>query len=82
MPLLWTVMLVGSACLWVRTRKRLPALVAPAMVLLLASLVSCSGGGSPSSHTIPGTPAGTYTATITASSRSLNHIMPLTVVVQ
>ena len=82
MPLLWMVMLMGSACLWMRTRKRLPVLVAPTIVLLLASLVSCGGGGSSTPHTIPGTPSGTYTAKITANSGSLNHQMPVTVVVQ
>jgi hypothetical protein len=82
MPLLWMLMLMGSACLWMRTRKRLPVLVAPMIVLLLASLVSCGGGGSSTPHTIPGTPSGTYTAKITANSGSLNHQMPVTVVVQ
>jgi hypothetical protein len=84
MPLLWMVVLMGSACLWMRTRKRRPVLVAPMIVLLLASLVSCGGGGGGSStpHTIPGTPSGTYTAKITANSGSLNHQMPVTVVVQ
>jgi hypothetical protein len=82
MPLLWMLMLIGSACLWMRTRKRLPVLVAPMIVLLLASLVSCGGGGSSTPHTIPGTPSGTYTAKITANSGSLNHQMPVTVVVQ
>jgi hypothetical protein len=83
MLLIWTVMMLGSVCLWMRTRKRLPALVAPMMVLLLASFVSCGGGGSPTSHhTTPGTPAGTYTATITATSGSVNHNMVLTLVVQ
>jgi uncharacterized membrane protein len=47
--------------------------------LTLASLLGCGGS---SSHTTPGTPSGTYTATITATSGSLNHNTTLTVVVQ
>ena len=81
MPLVWTVMLLGSACLWVRIGKRLPALAAPIVVVAVVFSSGCGGGGS-SSHTTPGTPAGTYTATITASSGSVNHTVPLTVVVQ
>ena len=82
MPFAWTVMLLGSGWLWLRTRGRLPGLAAPIMVLALASLIACGASGGPSSHTIPGTQAGTYSATITASSGSLNHNMTLTVVVQ
>jgi hypothetical protein len=80
MPLFWTVMVLSPACLWVRTRKRLPALAAPIVVLAFVFSAGCGGGSS--SHTTSGTPAGTYTATITASSGSINHTMPLTVVVQ
>jgi len=79
MPLAWTLMLLCSGWLWLRNRKRLQVLVAPLMVLALASCVSCGGKSSQSS---PGTPIGTYTATITASSGSLSHNMALQVVVQ
>jgi hypothetical protein len=44
--------------------------------------MSCGGSSSSTTHTSPGTPAGTYTATITAASGSTSHIMPLKVVVQ
>jgi len=80
LPLFWTAILLGSAFLWIRTRKRLPVLVAPMMVLMLVSLISCAGSGSPTSHTTGGTPAGTYTAMVTANSGGLNHSMTLTVV--
>jgi len=76
------LMLLGSAWLFVRNRKRLPALAAPVVVLAFAFCVSCGGSGSPSSHTTPGTPAATYTATITATSGDHSHTVPLTVVVQ
>ncbi len=81
LPLAWTLTLLTSGWLFVRHRKRLPRLAAPLIVLTLASLVGC-GGGSSSSHTTPGTPKGTYTATITATSGNLIHNVPLTVVVQ
>jgi hypothetical protein len=82
MPLTWTVIWLGSGWLLLRNRKRLPALAAPMVVLVLASSVGCGGGNSSSSHTTPGTPLGTYTATITATSGSVNQNMTLTVVVK
>jgi trimeric autotransporter adhesin len=80
-PLLWMSILLGSAWIWMRNRKRVPAL-APIAVLALAYSVGCGGGGSSSTHTAPGTPAGSYTATITASSGITNHNMALQVVVR
>jgi trimeric autotransporter adhesin len=81
LPLAWTLTLLASGWLFVRQRKRLPRLAAPVIVLALASLAGCGGGSSPA-HTTPGTPPGTYAATITATSGNLSHSMPLTVVVQ
>lgn len=68
--------------LLLRKRKRLPMLV----VLLIAATftIGCSGGGSstPPPTTTPGTPAGTYTATVSATSGTLTHTTTLQVVVQ
>jgi len=78
LPLAWTGMLI-SVDLLTRNRKRLPILA----VLALASCAGCGGGGgSSSSRTTPGTPAGTYTATITATSGSSSYKTSLTVIVQ
>jgi hypothetical protein len=82
MPLLWTLMFLGSAWLWTRNRKRLPVLAAPMGVLTFAFLTGCGGSSSSSTHTTPGTPAGTYTATVTATSGSTTHNLALQVVVQ
>jgi hypothetical protein len=79
--LAWTLVLFAAGLLGMLNRRRLPVLAAPIVVLVFASLIGC-GGGSSMSHTTPGTPAGTYTATVTATSGSLNHNMTLTVVVQ
>jgi hypothetical protein len=81
-PMLYMVMMLGSACLWVRSRKCRPMLVAPLTMLVLVFWIGCGRGGSSSSHTTPGTPPGTYTSTITASSGGLSHSMTLTVIVQ
>jgi hypothetical protein len=81
-PLAWTALMLGSGWLFLRNRKRLPGLAAPLIVLAVATWVGCGGGPPSSHHTTPGTPAGTYTATITATSGSISHSMPLTVVVQ
>jgi hypothetical protein len=81
-PLAWTALMLGSGWLFLRNRKRLPGLAAPVIVLAFATWVGCGGGPSSSHHTTPGTPAGTYTATITATSGSISHSMPLTVIVQ
>jgi hypothetical protein len=75
------VLLFAAGLLGLGNRRRLPVLATPIIILACASWIGCGGGGS-SSHTTPGTPAGTYTATVTATSGSLNHNMTLTVVVQ
>ena len=82
LPLSWTLALVGSCCLFLRKRRRVPALAAPVVVLILLSWTSCGGGSSPSDHTTQGTPPGTYTATITATSGSLSHNTALQIFVQ
>jgi hypothetical protein len=72
---------LGLGWLLLREQRRLIRLAAPLIVLILASWLECGGGGS-SSQTSPGTPTGTYRATITATSGSLTQKMALTVVVQ
>ena len=82
MPLAWSLLFLGSAWLWTQNRKRLPVLATP-VLLAFVFLVGCGGNGSSSStHTTPGTPAGKYTATVTATSGSVTHNMALQVVVQ
>jgi hypothetical protein len=75
-----TLLLLGAGLVFAGSQRRRPALAA-VIVLGMATWVSCGGGGS-SLHTTPGTPAGTYTATITAKAGSLNHNTTLTFVVQ
>jgi len=80
-PIAWTIVLLGSGLLFAVYRRR-PGLGIPMIVVLLFGITACGGGGSMSSTTTPGTPAGTYTATVTAKSGSLSHNTALTVIVQ
>jgi hypothetical protein len=61
-----------------------PKFLQRALLMLLLFLVSCGGGGSSvGSHSNPnGTPAGTYTLSVTATSGSTTQAMPLTLIVQ
>jgi len=77
---LWTATPLGLMGLWIRNRKRLTRFALIAMMFALSLCVACSGGSSP--PPTQGTPAGTYTATVTGTSGSLNHTTTLTVVVQ
>ncbi|MGB8583900.1 MAG: hypothetical protein WCD47_24010 [Candidatus Sulfotelmatobacter sp.] len=79
----WTLFLGALGLLFVGKRRRV--LYLPLMVLVL--LMPGCGGGNSSSTTPPstaskGTPTGTYTASITATSGSLSHQVSLTVIVQ
>jgi hypothetical protein len=76
----WTIVLLASSLLFAGYRRRKPALAIPMIAVFFFGLAAC-GGGSSSSQT-PGTPAGTYTATVTAKSGNLSHNTPLTVIVQ
>jgi len=84
MPLAWTLIALSSGLLLLlRRRKQFPVLTAPAVALLLAACVSCGGSSSlTTTHTTPGTPAGTYTATITATSGGASQSMALKVTVE
>ena len=75
-PLMWSMLCLGL--LW--NRKRRLARIALLIGLALASLAGCGGGNS--SHTIPGTPSGTYTVTITGTTGGQTHSAVMQVVVQ
>jgi hypothetical protein len=79
----WTLALGVSGLLFVGKRQR-PRLAASVIVLGFIAMAGC-GGSSSSSLPPPaakGTPAGTYTATLTATSGSLSQQEALTVIVQ
>jgi hypothetical protein len=88
LPLGWTLLctmtLVGFSCLALRNRKCAPILAVPLLMLATLTGAACGGSGSSSSssHNTQGTPPGTYTATVTATSGSLSHTMVLKVTVQ
>jgi hypothetical protein len=80
----WTLVLFASGLVFLASRRR-PSVALPMIVLSLILMVGCGGSKSSSSsstHTVMGTPAGTYTATITATSGSLGHQVVLNVIVQ
>jgi hypothetical protein len=74
---------IGFAC--ARRRRALAGVTLAAMLLLVAlGLASCGGGSSGTTTTPPvtGTPAGTYSITVTATSGSLSHQAVVTLNVQ
>ncbi|MFZ0416959.1 MAG: hypothetical protein WAM04_02560 [Candidatus Sulfotelmatobacter sp.] len=78
----WTLALGFSTLLFVSKRSR-PAVPAAIIVLAFLTMAACGGSSStPPGSGSKGTPAGTYTATVTATSGSLSHQVPLTVIVQ
>jgi hypothetical protein len=81
LALITCVLLFGMA---VRQQNRLAA--ALALVLVLAILSGCGGGGSvvnpPPPPLTGGTPAGTYTVTVTGTSGATTHSTTLTMIVQ
>jgi hypothetical protein len=82
MPVMWAAIFLGG---WLLPRKRKMILMIALMTLAGTSAIGCGGGGSsstPHATTTPGTTAGTYTATITATSGTLSHSTTTTVVVQ
>jgi hypothetical protein len=85
-PIAWMLIAgVGGLLISNRCRRGLVAraCTVPVLILALALLVSC-GGSSSNNNTQGqvGTPPGTYTATITATSGNLSHAAALQVVVQ
>jgi hypothetical protein len=82
MPVSWTMVLLASGLPFAGYRRRIRILGIPVIAVAFLAMPGCGGGGSSSSTTTPGTPAGTYTAMVTAKSGSLSHNTALTVIVQ
>jgi uncharacterized repeat protein (TIGR03803 family) len=77
--------LAGLFALWVASRSRKPfSLRFACLGILLAGGVMCGscGGGSGPSQGSPGTPAGTYTLNVIATSGSLTNSTELTLIVK
>jgi hypothetical protein len=88
---MWLISLAAMAALFSltvarfgrRTTRRLIPVGAFALLLISAGYLSgCSGGGFPKVGTNTGTPAGTYTITVTGTSGSDVHSTTVTLVVQ
>ena len=63
--------------------RRLASVAAFAMLLVAVGYISgCSGGGFPSVRQNTGTPAGTYTITVTGTSGAVQHTTSVTLLVQ
>jgi hypothetical protein len=75
--------LLASGLLFAGYRRRVPALAIPIIAVMLLGMPAC-GGGSSYPTTMPGTPAGTYTVTVTGTSSpsKLTNKTSLTLVVQ
>jgi hypothetical protein len=83
----WTLALLASGLLLGGYERRMPAAAAAMIVVALLALPGCGGGGGGgsggggSSPPPPGTPAGSYTTTVTATAGNLKHTTALTVIV-
>jgi uncharacterized membrane protein YhhN len=78
---LWVMLVLGSGLFLSLIRRRRNTLAVPIVTMAVLVCVGC-GSSSSSSHKTPGTPAGTYAATVTASSGSAHSNMALQVIVQ
>ena len=78
-PVAWAAMMLGTLLPWKRKRLLLMAVVC--MAVVGSAVIGCGGSSSKTSIT-PGTPAGSYTANVTATSGSLSHTTTMTLVVQ
>ena len=74
--------LAGLLLLAAPKRRRGSALLGLMVVALLVTVPACGGGGGSSHQQDPGTPAGTYTVTVTATAGSLSTSGPFTLTVQ
>jgi hypothetical protein len=81
-PLFWISIIFGLTCLSFRKHRRWGLAATPVIVLAVLTLGSCGGSGSSSHSGSSGTPAGTYTATVTATSGSLSHAQAFQITVQ
>jgi hypothetical protein len=73
MPIIWTIVVLALGLMFTGYRRRMPALAIPMIAVVLLGLAACGGGGGSSSIKAAGTPAGTYTANVTAKSGSLSQ---------
>src|SRR4029077_17777536 len=82
-PWVWTIVALGMV-VGPGLRTVGPKFLQGALLMPLLLLVSCGGGGSPvGSQSNPnGTPAGTYTLSVTATSGTTTQAMSLTLIVQ
>jgi hypothetical protein len=74
---LFGVLLVGS-----KLRKKILALIGVAVIGGLLFLTACAGGTGIGKQSQQGTTPGTYTVTVAGTSGSLQHSLPLTLIVQ
>jgi hypothetical protein len=81
----WTlVLLAGLSSAWFAARRRrFIAALGSLSVVVLGLLIGCGGGSTPIKSPVQtGTPAGTYTVVVSATSGSTTHTQNLTLVVQ
>ena len=83
-PVLWwpVVALAGIFCIRSRRNRSGKLLLTACLLIVACVLTSCGGGGGTGSSPGVPTPPGTYTLTFTASSGTVTHTFPLTLVVK
>jgi hypothetical protein len=83
MIMIWTAALGVFTLPLLGRQRRLPALATLTIAIAFVGMTACGGGGGSTPTTpTPGTPAGTYTATVKATSGTVSQQVALTVVVQ